>query len=108
MRQLTAPELLIASKLISDLEATLAEASTEDPELKAALRRRIAKVLGEKAEQADRKKMKKLIRARQEGLCSRCGKPLTDQGTVLVGFERGNDETGSAASLVCPDCAANS
>lgn len=105
MRQLNASELELARSLIEDLDAAIASAAPEDFELRAALRRRIAKVMAEKSDLMDRKRLKKALRDTQSNLCARCGKLLPSQGTVLVGFDKSVDDPSAEARLICPDCA---
>jgi hypothetical protein len=74
--------------LFAEIVNMIVEAANCDEDLLWALRRKIAKELVylERSRPADRTRLKKLVRAKQEGLCARCSQPLPERGAELDRF----------------------
>lgn len=98
----------MANSLLKEVRQSIEKLSGNDPELRFALRRKIAKELtyDERGKPMQRKKLKlKMVRL-QNGMCASCGKPLPllargavlDRQDAMVGYTVEN------VKLICRDC----
>lgn len=74
--------------LFEEIVSMIVEAADGDEDRLWALRRKIAKELNylERSRPSDRTRLKKLMRAKQNGLCAICEEPLPDKGSELDRF----------------------
>jgi len=106
-RRLSGDEIvLIFRPLIDQVRAKLKNEAAADEELHWALRRKLAKELiyDERGNPAHRKKLKKLKRNEQNGLCAICEEPLPEKRAELDRFEAMVGYTFENTRLVCHAC----
>ena len=92
--------------LFEEIVRMIIEAADGDEDRLWALRRKIAKELNylERSRPADRTKLKKLMRLKQEDKCALCGDPLPEKGAELDRFVAKLGYVESNVRLVHHDC----
>ena len=92
--------------LFAEIVAMIIEASDGDEDRLWALRRKIAKELVylERSKPSDRARLKKAMRAKQEGLCGLCGLALPESGAELDRFVAKLGYVESNVRLVHHEC----
>ncbi len=107
-RKLTEQELKVANSLLEEFRQSIGRPSRDDPDLRFALRRKIAKELtyNERGKPAQRKKLKLKMLRLQHGLCANCGHPLPllARGAVLDRKDAMAGYTVANVKLICRDC----
>lgn len=104
--RLTPDQLLDANRLLDDIRAKIQAVAGDDRELLFALRRKVAKELiyDERSKPAARKKLKALMRKKQNGKCAACPNPLPARGAVLDRKTAIGGYVEENVELVCPSC----
>jgi hypothetical protein len=84
-RQLTETERNEANRVLTTIRGQLKELAGDDSALLFALRRKVYKelVYDERGKPMHRRKLKALKAKEQNGVCGRCGNPLSASGNVL-------------------------
>lgn len=105
-RNLTAPELLRANELLTEVRERLTSLSSGDQALLFAYRRKVAKELGydERSKPAVRKILKAAKWKEQKGLCAECGLDLPLAYSELDRLEAARGYPLENTELVHPKC----
>jgi hypothetical protein len=105
-RRLTPDELLLANALLDRIRIELVELSGDDAELLFAYRRKIYKELtyDEREKPMVRRRLKKLKREMQGGICPICNEPLPSTYAVLDRFRASDGYTVENTRLIHRDC----
>src|SRR5688572_21687366 len=106
-RRLTDEELTtLFSPLILEVRSRLETLSSGDPNLRWALRRKLAKELiyDERGKPMHRHTLKAVKRAQQANLCAICAKPLPEKDVVLDRHEAMAGYTAENTRLLCRQC----
>ncbi|HEX6375106.1 MAG TPA: hypothetical protein VFZ91_05245 [Allosphingosinicella sp.] len=103
---LTPEQLLQAQQILADVRHRLMEASTGNPEILFALRRKVQKELmhNERDKPAHRNKIKRLKRVEQDGCCPLCGDALPEKYAVLDRFDAVKGYTVENTRLIHQKC----
>jgi 5-methylcytosine-specific restriction endonuclease McrA len=105
-RKLNADEVAAANELLARIRAELAALSTGDSDLLFAFRRKIYKELSydERDKPMVRRRLKRLKRQEQGGLCPVCNELLPDTYVVLDRFNAADGYTAENTRLIHQDC----
>lgn len=105
-RRLSASELEQANAILELVRAQLDSVSCGDGALRWALRRKLYKELtyDERGKPMHRRRLKKVKREQQRGLCPICAQPLPDKYVVLDRTEAMRGYTDANTRLICTAC----
>lgn len=105
-RRLSATELEQANAILELVRAQLDSVSGGEDALRWALRRKLYKELtyDERGKPMHRRRLKKLKREQQRGLCAICAQPLPDKYVVLDRTEAMGGYTDANTRLLCTGC----
>ena len=107
-RKLNEQELATTNSLLEDVRRSIEKLSGDDPDLRFAIRRKIAKELGydERGKPSQRKRLKLKLLRLQKGACAECGEslPLLAHGAVLDRKDAMAGYTLENVKLICRKC----
>lgn len=107
-RKLNEEELKVANSLLEEVRRSIEKHGGNDPDLRFALRRKIAKELtyDERGKPMQRKKLKLKLLKLQNGLCANCKEPLPllAHGAVLDRKDAMAGYTITNVQLICRSC----
>jgi hypothetical protein len=105
-RLLTRDELERARALLGDIRQKLVALAADDPDLLFAYRRKIGKELiyDERSSPSARRRLKRLKRVEQNGICALCPNRLPARYAVLDRLEAPAGYTPDNTRLICEPC----
>ncbi len=104
--QLNKIQISKAKKLLEVIRKEIEKLANNDIKLVFAFRRKIYKELtyDERGTPMERKKLKDLLRKKQNGFCFECKNVLPKKGTVLDRIKAVKRYNEKNVNLICPDC----